>query len=440
MYQFAEEAFGVKVVPGTIQTREGKAFTEGRKRGLKLESVKQRFVPEDEDEGEVGAKREDYQVVTFDGRRGAKIEILTRTSRPLQVGAMQIEWGQGIAAVTNVLVRKDFARQGIATLMYEEAAKIAEQHGLPLVSDTTRFPGAEAFWTKQVAKGRAEVVQLEDGQHPNQLLGAPQVYRLNYPPPDSLGAILPFDLRDPLRQPTSAQMIILYLIAPDLVTPYGALWQMMQLEAPETFAKAFRWPPERDDLLSLGIQLLPYQSQMRLALTYARWCMWVLEEVAPNEVPMAVEALQLAEDVLNEVVGEGQVDYMMDRIEPIRESRRQGANNPNYPVAAEGGPSPRRAQYRWSAAANVWDAIGTALHNEMGDWLYVASRGAISALRRADAAREIRTTRELAEIEDRNPSLMDAQLAMLADEIRRTQAEVSQESIGLVRRRGNHGS
>jgi GNAT superfamily N-acetyltransferase len=390
--------------------------------------------------GEVGAVRSDFQIVTHEGEFSADIMVLLRDRGRLQVGVMQLSWGEGVAAVTNVLVRRDFARRGIATMMYEVAAELAAKRGLPLVSDITRYPGAEAFWQKQVAKGRAIKAPLLPGQHPNQHPALPaSVYQLNYPPPDSLGALLPFDLAAANGQPTAEQMITLYQISPDLVAPYGALWQLMQLEDPGLFAKKLRNWPAIDDLLSEGIKLLPYDSQQRLALTYARWCLWVLQDVAPNEMALAEEALQLAEDVLNEVVGEGQVDYMLDRIEPIRESRRQGAMNPNYPIAQKGQyeTSARRAQWNWSAAANVWDAIGTALHNEMGDWLFVPSRGAVSALRTRDMLRDPLTTIELAQIENKLPSLPDAQLAMLIEEIRRVQSEAPQ--VGALRRRGHHG-
>jgi hypothetical protein len=69
-------------------------------------------------------------------------------------------------------------RRGIATALYEAAArescKVFEQ---PLRSDTRRRDGAQEFWDKQVAKGRARFLP-EAGQ-----------FELTCPAPASLAGL-----------------------------------------------------------------------------------------------------------------------------------------------------------------------------------------------------------------------------------------------------------
>jgi GNAT superfamily N-acetyltransferase len=60
-------------------------------------------------------------------------------------------------AVNNVYVKDRFQRQGIATRLYEAAARRACEKGVPLASPS-RLQGAKStsFWEKQVRKGRAK--------------------------------------------------------------------------------------------------------------------------------------------------------------------------------------------------------------------------------------------------------------------------------------------
>lgn len=46
-------------------------------------------------------------------------------------------------------------RGGVGTALYETLVEVSCKAGLPLASDDFRSPFAEAFWRKQVAKGRA---------------------------------------------------------------------------------------------------------------------------------------------------------------------------------------------------------------------------------------------------------------------------------------------
>lgn len=67
---------------------------------------------------------------------------------------------QNALNVATIVVHPKFQRQGVATILYEAAAKKACEDGLRLMS-TSRMPGAHSndFWRKQVAKGRAEEVR-----------------------------------------------------------------------------------------------------------------------------------------------------------------------------------------------------------------------------------------------------------------------------------------
>jgi GNAT superfamily N-acetyltransferase len=70
-------------------------------------------------------------------------------------------------------------RHGVATALYERAAKLAcSRFGLPLSSDIDRSPRSEAFWQKQMTKGRAR--RVPSNEHKGTL------YVLSCPAPRSL--------------------------------------------------------------------------------------------------------------------------------------------------------------------------------------------------------------------------------------------------------------
>lgn len=82
--------------------------------------------------------------------------------------------------VSWVFVRPSERRSGLATKMYELAAKAACMYwGEPLHSDTAFVGNGEAFWRKQVAKGRATEVP---GIYP-------PWYTLSCPAPESLAGV-----------------------------------------------------------------------------------------------------------------------------------------------------------------------------------------------------------------------------------------------------------
>lgn len=67
---------------------------------------------------------------------------------------------QGVPYPSMVSVTPAMRRRGIATLLYQEAARVAEDRfGHPLHSDVDRSGSDDAFWQKQVRAGRAECVQ-----------------------------------------------------------------------------------------------------------------------------------------------------------------------------------------------------------------------------------------------------------------------------------------
>lgn len=89
--------------------------------------------------------------------------------------------------VSSVEVSEKFRRQGYATKLYQEAARIAASNGVALCSDTAGALSqkAEAFWHKQTVKGRAywEVPGPPEKEGWNFDYGR---YVLQYPPPASL--------------------------------------------------------------------------------------------------------------------------------------------------------------------------------------------------------------------------------------------------------------
>lgn len=89
--------------------------------------------------------------------------------------------------VAGIDVVEKFRRKGFATKLYAEAARVAERAGLALCSDIpgSLDPKAQAFWEKQVQKGRAvwEIPGPQDREGQNYDYGR---YVLKRPPPASL--------------------------------------------------------------------------------------------------------------------------------------------------------------------------------------------------------------------------------------------------------------
>ena len=69
----------------------------------------------------------------------------------------------GMAEVTHIEVDPLARRAQVATRLYAAAAKMAcEKYDAPLASDTYRTAASDAFWQKQVRKGRATCLAASD--------------------------------------------------------------------------------------------------------------------------------------------------------------------------------------------------------------------------------------------------------------------------------------
>lgn len=93
-----------------------------------------------------------------------------------------------------VKVDTGYQRQGIATRLYEEAARIAcADYGRPLFSDETRSANDQAFWRKQEAAGRAQKVSLKGMPSDDEVgllgHGYSYVFKLSCPAPASLAGL-----------------------------------------------------------------------------------------------------------------------------------------------------------------------------------------------------------------------------------------------------------
>lgn len=96
-----------------------------------------------------------------------------------EVGRMNVTLKPFGAKVTSIIIEKPFQRQGVATQIYQVAAKKAcEIFNQPLISGISRSPAAEEFWRKQLNKDRAEILVDEET--------GVEYYSLHCPPPRSL--------------------------------------------------------------------------------------------------------------------------------------------------------------------------------------------------------------------------------------------------------------
>jgi len=83
--------------------------------------------------------------------------------------------------VAGVFIRASARRRGLGTKLYERAARAACESGAPLASTERVGEGmSDAFWEKQLRKGRASVLCKRCGT------GGQPVYVLSCPAPSSL--------------------------------------------------------------------------------------------------------------------------------------------------------------------------------------------------------------------------------------------------------------
>ncbi|UCC74968.1 MAG: GNAT family N-acetyltransferase [Gemmatimonadota bacterium] len=104
------------------------------------------------------------------------------TMCPTRHGTMRVGW---------IAVKPMFRRRGVATQLYQAAAREACERGRPLESDRRLARGSLAFWRKQVRKGRATLRDDPDGR----------TYALKCPAPSDLsGTTGSSGLRQNIRQ------------------------------------------------------------------------------------------------------------------------------------------------------------------------------------------------------------------------------------------------
>jgi len=84
------------------------------------------------------------------------VYVITATSHGRKLGYMEIEEAKGRQKVMKVAFAETRKTGiGIGTKLYETAARTACKLGAPLASDSSRTRFSQAFWEKQVTKGRA---------------------------------------------------------------------------------------------------------------------------------------------------------------------------------------------------------------------------------------------------------------------------------------------
>jgi len=87
-------------------------------------------------------------------------------------------------AVFSTEIDASYRKQGIATKLYEMAAKEACKRGMPLHSDVLRSEMIEPFWAKQARKKRARLVKYKRKIAGHEVTG--DYYALRCPAPRSL--------------------------------------------------------------------------------------------------------------------------------------------------------------------------------------------------------------------------------------------------------------
>jgi GNAT superfamily N-acetyltransferase len=160
--RYRERQRGDAPAPSAQWAEYPKGTTEAEKQRLRRLARKNRGLGEVEERGKVWVtpmKRSRALVNEFTATafRGEKYlgNITVRITKTVA--------GDDVVQVTGI-VTKDEAerRQGVGTKLYEAAADWARDQGLRLISDFARTEQSEGFWRKQVEKGRAEPVIVDE--------------------------------------------------------------------------------------------------------------------------------------------------------------------------------------------------------------------------------------------------------------------------------------
>lgn len=133
-----------------------------KRRGPKL-CPPLRFKCEDEGTAEYGPIITCRAINVEDGQEEAGWITLER-AKHLDTQEFESDFMQ-IGMVRAFPRRRDEARCGVGTRLYETALAEACRRGLRLSSDTSRTRFSEKFWKKQVEKGRAECVYTQKKGH-----------------------------------------------------------------------------------------------------------------------------------------------------------------------------------------------------------------------------------------------------------------------------------
>lgn len=110
---------------------------------------------------------------------GQRVGVITANHVGAPLG-LQVSW---------IHVSAGLRRCGLATRLYTAMAQVACDAGGVLSSDVLRKPTTEAFWQKQVAKGRAVCAQpAGQSPHPDYGRGGCETYALTTCPVTTLAA------------------------------------------------------------------------------------------------------------------------------------------------------------------------------------------------------------------------------------------------------------
>lgn len=99
--------------------------------------------------------RQKGSVTTKACLRGRVVSVEATLPSGKKIGDVEVDVVDGALMVGHSHVHPGFRRLRIGTALYEAVTDVGCRTGLPVRSDDTRSPFAEAFWRKQQGKGRA---------------------------------------------------------------------------------------------------------------------------------------------------------------------------------------------------------------------------------------------------------------------------------------------
>lgn len=97
-----------------------------------------------------------FRVTVTDLPMGFDVSAVTADEKSQHAGMLEVTCRQGLCETGLIEVEEPFRRQRVGTALYEAALDEICKRRKFMVSDITRSAFAEAFWRKQVARGRAK--------------------------------------------------------------------------------------------------------------------------------------------------------------------------------------------------------------------------------------------------------------------------------------------